>query len=173
MIIIRKLNNEDKHKILDLGSQIFREEDEIPLLKKALHLCVIELSLVAVENQCIIGFSLVCKKMTHLYYNFMSKIQNCYELAFLGLSPEYQGRGIGQLLLKEALMQIFRVSSQFTCWLLVDIDNLGAIRLYEKFGFRRWKETSADITPIPGYIMGITHKRFLTNTQPVKICHTM
>jgi ribosomal protein S18 acetylase RimI-like enzyme len=167
MILVRNLRQCDKSKILELGSKIFREEDEIPLLKKALFLSVPELSLVAVEDKNIIGFTLVCQKMTNVYYNFLSKIPNCYELAFLGISPLCQGRGLGTRLLKETLLVIFQTSNQFTCWLLVDTINISAIKLYEKIGFRRWIQTTKDITPLPGYIMGISHRRYLENYKNV------
>lgn len=165
MVLVRNLKQCDKEKVLELGRKIFREEDEIPLLHKALFLCVPELSFVAVEDKNIVGFTLVCKKMTNVYYSFLGKIPNCYELAFLGISPKCQGRGLGTRLLKETLLAIFQTSTQFTCWLLVDTDNMGAIGLYEKIGFRRWVETTDDITPTPGYIMGISYRRFLTSDK--------
>jgi GNAT superfamily N-acetyltransferase len=161
MVLVRNLKQCDKEKVLELGKKIFREVDEIPLLQKALVLCVPELSFVAVDDKSIVGFTLVCKKMTNVYYGFLSKIPNCYECAFLGISPKCQGRGLGSRLLKETLLAIFQTSNQFTCWLLVDTDNFGAIKLYEKIGFRRWVETTKDLTPVPGYIMGISHRRFL------------
>ncbi len=161
MVLVRNLKQCDKEKVLELGKKIFREVDEIPLLQKALVLCVPELSFVAVDDKSIVGFTLVCKKMTNVYYGFLSKIPNCYELAFLGISPKCQGRGLGSRLLKETLLAIFQTSNQFTCWLLVDTDNFGAIKLYEKIGFRRWAETTKDLTPVPGYIMGISYRRFL------------
>lgn len=160
-MLVRNLKINDKDKVLELGGKIFREGDEIPLLKKALFLCVPELSFVAVEDKNIVGFTLVCKKMTNVYYSFLSKIPNCYELAFLGISPKCQGRGLGTRLLKETLLAIFQTSNQFTCWLLVDTDNKGAIALYEKFGFRHWVETTTDITFCPGYIMGMSYRRFI------------
>jgi ribosomal protein S18 acetylase RimI-like enzyme len=160
MVLVRELKQQDKEKIFDLGKKIFREEDELPLLQKALYLCDYKLSFVAVENKSIIGFVLVCQKMTNIYYNFMSKIPNCYEIAFLGISPNCQGRGLGTRLLKETLIAIFQISNQFTCWLLVDTINISAVRLYEKLGFRRWVQTTTDITPLPGYIMGLSHRRY-------------
>lgn len=161
MILVRNLKQKDKKKIFELGSKIFREEDEIPLLEKALFMCVPELSFVAVENKTIIGFTLVCKKMSNVYYSFLNKIPDCYELAFLCISPSCQGRGLGTQLLKETLLAIFQILNQFTCWLLVDRCNLGAIALYERIGFRRWIETPAEMTFIPGYIMGISYRTFL------------
>ena len=177
MVMVRNLKQCDKEKVLDLGRKIFREEDEIPLLHKALFLCVPELSFIAVEDKNIIGFTLVCKKMTNVYYSFLGKIPNCYELAFLGISPKCQGRGLGTRLLKETLLAIFQTSNQFTCWLLVDTDNISATKLYEKIGFRRWVETTKDITPAPGYIMGISYRRYLGEKEHINrhnhqsICH--
>jgi predicted N-acetyltransferase YhbS len=165
MISIEKLNESDKEKVFELGKKIFREEDELPLLKKALTFCDNRLSFIAFENNSIIGFTLTCKRMTHIYFKFISEIPNCYELAFLGISPNSQGRGLGTRLLKETLLAIFQTSNQFTCWLLVDTINIGAIKLYEKNGFRRWKETSIEKTFVPGYIMGISYKRFKHNYQ--------
>lgn len=180
MVLVRNLKQCDKDRIFELGGKIFREGDEIPLLKKALFLCVPELSFVAVEDKSIVGFTLVCQKMTNVYYNFLGKIPNCYELAFLGISPKCQGRGLGTRLLKETLLAIFQTSNQFTCWLLVDTNNTGAVALYEKIGFRRWVETTDDITPTPGYIMGISHRRFLIKDKkeidrhnPNTICRHM
>jgi ribosomal protein S18 acetylase RimI-like enzyme len=161
MITIRHIRVSDKERIMELGREIFREEDEIPLLQKALYLYVPELSYVAVEDKSIVGFTLVCKKMTNVYYNFLSKIPNCYELAFLGISHKCQGRGLGTRLLKETLLAIFQESAQFTCWLLVDTINTSAMKLYEKIGFRRWIQTTTDITDAPGYIMGISYRRYL------------
>jgi ribosomal protein S18 acetylase RimI-like enzyme len=160
MLIIRNVRISDIRSILSLGHKIFREGDEIPLLKKAIQLYVPSLSFVAVDDNNIIGFTLVCKHMTNVYYSFLTKIPNCYELAFLGISPDTQGRGLGTRLLKETLKAIFQKSNRFTCWLLVDIINQGAIKLYEKTGFRRWIQTTKDMTPLPGYIMGLSHRRY-------------
>jgi len=161
MITIRHIRESDKPAIVQMSSHIFRAEDELPLLQKALHQYVPELSLVAVEDKKVIGFTLVCKKITKEYYKFLSKIPNCYELAFLGISPGCQGRGLGTRLLKETLLAIFQISNQFTCWLLVDTINTSAIKLYEKIGFRRWVLTTEEVTPLPGYIMGISYRHYL------------
>ena len=165
MVLVKNFKQCDKDMVLELGKKIFREEDEIPLLNKALKLCVPELSFVAVEDKSIIGFTLVCQKATNVYYNFLGNIPNCYELAFLGISPKCQGRGLGTRLLKETLLAIFQTSNQFTCWLLVDTINVGAIALYEKLGFRRWVETTKDMTFCPGYIMGLSYRRFMNSVK--------
>jgi ribosomal protein S18 acetylase RimI-like enzyme len=155
---VRNLRRSDKPHIRTLGGNIFREKDEIPLLQNALRCCIPSLSFVAVENEKIIGFALVGQKWTKEYYPFMKTIPDCYELAFLGISPYCQGRGIGTRLLKETLHAIFQRSNHFTCWLLVDTSNVGAIKMYQKWGFQCWKETTE--TEERGWIMGLSWRRY-------------
>jgi len=163
MTPLRHVRKRDKEQIFELGKILFREEDEIPLLQKALLQYIPSLSYVAVDNNKVIGFTLVCSIPTNVYYKFMDRIPNGYELAFLGISPQYQGRGLGTQLLKETLSALFRASQQFTCWLLVDLGNVSAIKLYHKWGFRRWKDTHEGVA---GWIMGLSHRRYLTLRLP-------
>ena len=158
MTHLRHVRNRDKQHIFELGKILFREEDEIPLLQKALIQCTPSLSYVAVDNNKIIGFTLVCSIPTNVYYEFMDRIPHGYELAFLGISPQYQGRGLGTRLLKETMSTLFRTSPQFTCWLLVDLSNVSAIKMYHKWGFRRWKDVPSG--NVAGWIMGLSHRRY-------------
>jgi len=158
MLTLRKLCFSDKNAVFKIGCSIFREEDEIPLLQKALSTCIDSLSYVAVEDKKIIGFTLVCSKLTNVYFNFISTIPCCYELAFLGIVPSCQGRGLGSRLLKESIVAIFQESKKFTCWLLVDTINTPAINMYKKHGFKQWVQTA---TTIPGYIMGLSYRRYI------------
>jgi len=168
MAHLRHVRTRDKEHIFELGKILFREEDEIPLLQKALLHYVPSLSYVAVDGNSIIGFTLVCTIPTNVYYAFMDHIPHGYELAFLGISPQYQGRGLGTRLLKETFSALFRASPQFTCWLLVDLVNVSAIKLYHKWGFRRWKDTPAAKTGVEGWIMGLSHRRYVPPiTEPV------
>jgi ribosomal protein S18 acetylase RimI-like enzyme len=159
MTQLRHVRNRDKEHIFELGNILFREEDEIPLLQKALLQYIPSLSYVAVDNNKIIGFTLVCAIPTKVYYDFLDRIPNKYELAFVGISPSHQGRGLGSQLLKETLFAILGASKQFTCWLLVDLVNVSAIKFYQKWGFRRWKDTQ---TSVAGCIMGLSHRRLPT-----------
>jgi ribosomal protein S18 acetylase RimI-like enzyme len=152
-MLIRTLKSSEKERILRIGRTIFREEDEIPLLKKALENCSPSLSFVAVDEEHIAGFSLVCREMTTFHCNKINT-PKYYELSFLGISPGYQGRGLGSRLLKETLVAIFQKSKTFTCWLLVDTINKAAISLYEKFGFRHWSTIQSTL---PGHIMYLEH----------------
>jgi ribosomal protein S18 acetylase RimI-like enzyme len=183
MLTIRLLKDYEKTQILELGRQIFREEDEIPLLEKALRQCDLQLSFVAVDApqknlgdvdaphytfgdldapETIVGFVLVCEKFTEYYYKFMRSVPNLYEIAFLGVSPKCQGMGIGSKLLMKAMLNIMVISPAYSCWLLVDVDNISALRLYERIGFEIWRKTDKGKTPVPGYILGIRRHRYLT-----------
>ena len=86
MTCIRTMIPSDKLEIEILGRSLFREVDEVPLLHKALSLCIPELSLVIEKEHEILGFTLVCRKMTNVYYSFMSKIPDCFELDFFSMS---------------------------------------------------------------------------------------
>jgi len=161
-MLLRQLKdtNGENALILELGRKIFREDDEIPLLRKALAQYVPELSYAAIVDENIVGFVLVCKKMTECYYKFMKSIPNCYEIAFLGISPDYQGYGIGSRLLKESLIAIFQISYTGACWLLVDTSNTVAIKLYKGMGFKIWRKADKGKTPVPGYILGLNRHRY-------------
>lgn len=54
----------------------------------------------------------------------------------LGITPEHRGLGLGTCLLKQALAGFQRVGLK-QAYLEVTARNRGAIRLYERFGFRR------------------------------------
>jgi ribosomal protein S18 acetylase RimI-like enzyme len=74
---------------------------------------------------------------TSLHYHHMatklSKISklSSLEIAFLGIHPNYQGMGIGSYILSN----ILRVYTNIPIWLHCNLDNIGAKKLYEKFGF--------------------------------------
>ena len=56
----------------------------------------------------------------------------------LGITPEHRGRGLGTHLLHRALVG-FQQSGLKQAFLEVTAQNLGAVRLYERLGFRRIK----------------------------------
>jgi len=166
MLIFKNMNLNDNKNVLELGRTLFREEDDIPLLEKALTLYIQELSYVIVDlsnNEQIVGFIIVCKKMTKIYDKFITKIPNCYELSFFGINPIYQGKGLGSQCFSITLSSIYKFCNQFNCWLIVDIDNLNAIKLYKKFGFRHWKTITHD--KYPSYIMGLSYRRCILNQK--------
>lgn len=54
----------------------------------------------------------------------------------IDVSPNYQRKGIAQKLLQE-IEKIFKEKNVKTCQLEVREDNLAALRLYEKFGYKK------------------------------------
>ena len=66
--MIRNMNEYDNEKVFKLGLTLFREEDEIPCFKEAIKTYIKELSYVVTESNNVIGFILVCKKMTKIYF---------------------------------------------------------------------------------------------------------
>lgn len=162
MISFRTIEFSDFVFILELGKKLFHKE-EIPDLQKALSSFVPELSYVAFENTSshIIGFTLVCKKQTTVIWKYLDDISCGLELSFFGISPFFQGKGIGSKLLHHTLCSIFQ--SYPLCWLSVDIHNSSAIQMYYKFGFRQWTFIPYSISScilIPHYIMGLSSKRY-------------
>lgn len=53
------------------------------------------------------------------------------------ISPEFQGRGLARAATRLAVNYAFRVLNLYKLYLLVDVDNARAIRIYEGVGFRR------------------------------------
>lgn len=166
MSFIRNILPTDKDFIFELGNTLFRKGD-IPDLKHSLSLCITELSFVYIDNNQIIGFTIVCHKLTTVFCHFIHTIPNGYELSFFGISPTYQGKGIGSRLIHHTLLTIHKQSPSFTCWLIADIDNYSAIRMYKKIGFRYWATSANDITVVPGYIMGLSHRRFIKPSEEI------
>jgi ribosomal protein S18 acetylase RimI-like enzyme len=68
----------------------------------------------------------------------------------LGITPEYRGRGLGTLLLLQALNG-FRNAGLNRALLEVTAQNEGAIRLYRRLGFRRLK-TVYKAVPVGGML---------------------
>lgn len=157
--MIRNMNEYDNEKVFKLGLTLFREEDEIPCFKEAIKTYIKELSYVVTESNNVIGFILVCKKMTKIYKDFIKNIPNCYELSFFGIDSKYQGKGYGSQCLRLTLSSIYKSCDQFNCWLIVDQNNYGAIQMYSKYGFRIW--CFIDHNKYPSYIMGLSHKRYI------------
>lgn len=90
-------------------------------------------SLIAIHKSgVIVGFSyLKIKKLLRI------KGSKCYS-AILGIviSESYRGKGLGTLLMNE-LLRLARKNKIYKVVLNVNVDNIKAIRLYEKYGFRK------------------------------------
>lgn len=57
------------------------------------------------------------------------------ELSYLGLVPEFRGRGLGQELLRRALAETHHCGAELLA-AAVDYRNLPALQIYEQFGFK-------------------------------------
>ena len=133
-------------QIRTIGAAIFNAND-YALLEKSLQesSCGLTrtLSRVLVTNdtsQHVLGFALVKQRDPAIH---------TYELSFLGISPDYQGRGGGSQLLRALETMLPEGAS---CWLLVNQDNTSAQNLYSKFGFHILCEC-LDAYLTPCYIM--------------------
>ncbi len=162
MLSIKNMNDNFNNEVLEVGRLLFNNDDDLPLLEKAINLYIKELSYVIIdqEKSRIAGFILVGKKYTKIYHKFMTNVPNCYEISFLGIHPFYQGKGLGSQCLRTALLSIYRTCRTFNAWLIVDVINLNAIHLYKKLGFILWK--FIDHPKYPSYIMGLSFRRYKT-----------
>lgn len=166
-MMIRHLHSSDFSSLLVLGAQLFRPEDELPDLQKALDVCFLELSYVAVENGCILGFTVICPPMTTVTDSTILPFRSgSVELAFFGVSPACQGRGIGSRLLKETLHTLFQRSYSFL-WLLVNVSNENAVHMYESRGFRRCRQIWPDRAPEACWVMGLAMKPYFHISPPL------
>lgn len=124
MSAITKFSAKDhSNMILSIGKSLF-DANDVSLLEKALKDCSPEYSRVYTNvNNNVIGFALVRKR---------DPIVETYELAFLGVDVNHQGKGIASKLLRQLDMT---QPSNSSCWLLVNQDNTLAQNMYSKFGF--------------------------------------
>lgn len=161
-MLLRNLSELDKSTVYELGSTLFRDEDELPDLRLALTVCVLERSYVAVEDNVVVGFSVVCHAWATIRtHSFLEHMAHGYELAFLGVSRNVQGRGIGSMLLKETLRGIFQQERPI-CWLLVDTVHVAAQAMYLRYGFTVWSTTEPHMTRYPCLLMGCTNVQGLS-----------
>lgn len=68
-----------------------------------------------------------------------AKLPESAELSFFGLYPNYIGKGIGKMLLVQALLRLQSRSPKMMLVNTCDLDHPSAKPLYESFGFRRCK----------------------------------
>lgn len=62
-------------------------------------------------------------------------LRNEYYLAHMAVSPDFQGRGIGTGLLAHAEIKAQQIGL-YKCSLIVDTENLSALRLYQRSGYQ-------------------------------------
>jgi hypothetical protein len=96
MVTLRKLCFSDKNAVFKIGCSIFRE-DEIPLLQKALALCIEHLSYVAVEDKKIIG--VMTSRPLHVDIINKSKL-DVYYVDYLCIEKNYRKKNIAPQLIQ-------------------------------------------------------------------------
>ncbi len=158
MLRIATLENTHKLQILSLGVKLFGEA-EFKYIRDAVDTSIKGMSQVMLNDKNkVVGFALICNDEESRLFNHLSGLPDAYEIAYLGVHPDYHGQGIGSKLLKESIHAIFQQSissSPPTIWLLVEPHNDIAYKLYRKYGFRIMK--AIDDGPLfKGFIMGLT-----------------
>ena len=89
--------------------------------------------LLGVYNELEEGSVGIIDKMKHMF-SAPTRVGHLISIAVL---EEYRGRGIGSTLLQhtiDAMKNVYKVAS---IYLEVRVSNIGAIKLYEKFGFKK------------------------------------
>ncbi len=91
-------------------------------------------TVVALERSNVVGFALLNKRPPlELPKYSRGSFQNYIEIAFLGISPAKQGKGIGS-----GLLQYVKDLDYAGAWLQVIHENVGAQKLYARHGFEQW-----------------------------------
>jgi predicted N-acetyltransferase YhbS len=146
--------DQDKEHILQLAFTLFCKEDQ-PAIRKSLRTCLNSLSRIYKDADTIAAFALVTAGVCTQQ---LKEDPNVATIAFCGVSPILQGKGIGSKLLKETISGIFQ-SGFTTCQLIVDGWNDAAKRLYERFGFIEVAPLREDHTI--GFVMQLERRKWL------------
>jgi mycothiol synthase len=77
-------------------------------------------------------------------------LRSALEVAYMGVAPAHRGRGLGRVLLRQALA-VARSAGVGCLTLAVDAGNAPALRLYERFGFEPVASREAWIYAVRGW----------------------
>ncbi|BAN90691.1 ribosomal protein S18-alanine N-acetyltransferase [Aeropyrum camini] len=83
------------------------------------------------------GDKSVIEKILDAIRNQLSEERPVGHLVSIAVRPKFRGRGIGSMLLSETIYVMENVYKVDAIFLEVRVSNTPAIRLYEKFGFRK------------------------------------
>ena len=166
MTVYVSLNASHFSQILSIGTQVFREDD-VSVLGDALHTACAPSSVVLAPDGSVAAFAVFCQgtplstrissyhhQYTPLFVQIGEGIGPLYELAFLAVHPLHQGTGLGAKLLARCLAMLGDLkkgTDAAACWLVVDADNAGAQRLYQRNGFQPLGTLCG--TPFPSLVM--------------------
>ncbi|MFX0035252.1 MAG: GNAT family N-acetyltransferase [Candidatus Hermodarchaeota archaeon] len=125
---VKEVNSRDLKKIVHLEQKIFREnafsKDLIErLIENNTFFLKLETNKIRKE---LIGIIIVVKDK-----------KNCVNIINFLINPRFQKKGYGSYLLQETIKEIKKLSNIKKIILNVQINNSVAIRLYEKFNFKR------------------------------------
>ena len=137
-------------QVFALGAQLFRAED-IPEIGNALAFACAPSAVLLAPDGHVAGFALFCKgqclstKSSPRHSTYKGNLKNKVELPFFAIDPSYQGAGLGSKLLAHCLGQL---PPEAACWLVTEVENTVAPRLYRKYGFE-CVHTIAEAHPYP------------------------
>ena len=127
LIRIKNVNMRDLNKIFFLEKEVFKQ-NAFPkeLIKRLIHRGTLFLKLEFRNfRKRIIGFIIIIKDD-----------EDRFNLINFLIDPEFQGKGYGSYLLGETIMRIKNSSNIKKIVLNVQVNNLIAIKLYQKFNFQ-------------------------------------
>jgi len=124
MIKIREEKAEDHEAVREINDNAFGQLDEGRIVDKIRAACEDILSLVAVEDEKVVG---------HIFFspaviNYNGKAIKGMGLAPMSVHPDYQNKGIGSLLVNKGIKRVKETSCPF-------IIVLGHDKYYPRFGF--------------------------------------
>jgi ribosomal protein S18 acetylase RimI-like enzyme len=89
---------------------------------------------------------------------FLSRLEeDDFYYAIVAVDEHFRGQGVGSFILEEGI-KLAREKGCRRAVLDVDIENDGALRLYERFGFRKFKER---ILSLPGWKKGAFNMEYI------------
>ena len=125
---IKNINSRDLKQIMILEKEVFKENAfSKQLMEEFIHHNTLFLKLVNDKNKNeLMGFIIVIR----------DRLDRVNIINFL-INPRFQNKGYGALLLKNSLQKITQLKEIKKVVLNVQVSNSQAIKLYEKFNFRK------------------------------------
>ncbi len=125
---VKNVNSKDLKQVMNLEKEVFGENAfSKRLMEQLIHRNTFFLKLVNNSNSNdLIGFIIVIR----------DRLDRVNIINFL-INPRFQNKGYGTLLLKNALQRITQLEDVKKVVLNVQVSNTPAIKLYEKFNFKK------------------------------------